>query len=43
MKAYNAPEFSMIVCSSEDILTLSLSTDGVVNDNVLFEDMMKQG
>ena len=42
MKAYNAPEFSMIACSAEDILTLSLSADGVVNDNVLFDDMMNQ-
>ncbi len=42
MKAYNAPEFSMIICSSEDILTLSISADGVVHDSILFDDMMKQ-
>ena len=43
MKFYTAPAFSMIDCSAEDILTLSLSADGVVNDNVLFDDMMQQG
>ena len=42
MKHYTTPELSLICCLSEDVLTMSLSADGMVNDNYLFDDVMNQ-